>query len=48
MKGVEFWLPGGSDVLSRAMSWLPSLSTAMLALSTKVADVRYEVRPFEN
>lgn len=48
MQGVEFWLPGGSDALSRVMSWIPSLSTAMLALSTKTADVRYEIRPFEN
>ncbi|HAM70809.1 MAG TPA: hypothetical protein DCM86_04115 [Verrucomicrobiales bacterium] len=48
MHGVEFWLPGGSDVLSPWFRPFPSLSTAMLAAATKVRDVTYITRPFEN
>lgn len=48
MHGVEFWLPGGSDVLSPVFRPFPSLSTAMMAVATKTAEARYEVRPFEN
>ncbi len=46
--GVEFWLPGGSDALSSVFKFLPSLSTAMMAVAHKVRPVTYEVRPFEN
>ena len=48
MHGVELWLPGSSDLLSPLMKPLPSLATAMLAVATKVADVKYQVRAFEN
>ena len=48
MRGVEFWLPGGSDAMSPLVSWFPSLATAMLVQGTKISDVRYEIRPFEN
>lgn len=48
MYGVELWLPGSSDLLSPLFKHVPSLATAMLAVATKVADVKYEVRPFEN
>jgi 2-polyprenyl-3-methyl-5-hydroxy-6-metoxy-1,4-benzoquinol methylase len=48
MHGVEFWLPGGSDLLSPLFRPLPSLATAMLAVARKAKNVRYELRPFEN
>ena len=48
IRGVEFWLPGGSDALSPLVSRVPSLATAMLVAATKTADVGYEIRPFEN
>lgn len=47
-RGVEFWLPGGSDVLSSFTRFLPSLATAMMLVGTKERDVAYEVRAFEN
>jgi 2-polyprenyl-3-methyl-5-hydroxy-6-metoxy-1,4-benzoquinol methylase len=48
VQGVEFWLPGGSDILSPLFRPFPSLATAMLACAVKTQDVAYTVRPFEN
>jgi 2-polyprenyl-3-methyl-5-hydroxy-6-metoxy-1,4-benzoquinol methylase len=47
-RGVEFWLPGGSDILSPFTRFFPSLATAMLLAATKVKNVPYQSRPFEN
>ncbi|MBM3847073.1 MAG: class I SAM-dependent methyltransferase [Verrucomicrobia bacterium] len=47
-RGVEFWLPGGSDFLSPLTRFLPSLSTAMLLAARKTSEASYSHGSFEN